>query len=134
MMTVALTEVERKAAVRFGVAQLEEVNGFDLIRGFTEKPDMKDIPERPTINAGIYVIDSDFILSNIDKYLPDKPNTSFEKNLLETLAKDKKSRLVAYILDLDAWFDVGTLEQLIDTNLYIASRKDVKRQKGPCDS
>jgi len=29
-------------------------------------------------------------------------------------------------LDLYAWFDVGTLEQLIDVNLYIASTKGAR--------
>ncbi|MFC1966068.1 NDP-sugar synthase [Chloroflexota bacterium] len=123
VMTVALTAVAREAATRFGVAQLEQVKGFNLIRGFVEKPDVKDIPEKPQINAGVYVIDRNFILSYIDEFLPDKPNTDLAKTLLERLAKENKPRLAAYLLDLCAWFDVGTLEQLIDANLYIASQR-----------
>lgn len=126
VMTVALIAVAREAATRFGVAQLEEVNGFNLVRAFVEKPDIKGIPEKPSINAGVYVIDTDVILSNIDEFLPHKPNTNLEKTLLERLAKEEKPRLAAYLLDLCAWFDVGTLEQLIDVNLYIASRKGVR--------
>jgi len=123
VMTIALVAVEREAATRFGVARLEEVEDFNLIRGFIEKPDVKDCPENPSINAGVYLIDRDFILSDIDEFLPDKPNTNLEKTLLERLAKEEKPRLAAYLLDLYAWFDVGTLEQLIDVNVYIASRK-----------
>lgn len=126
VMTVALVAVEREAATRFGVARLEEVEGFNLIRGFMEKPAVKDCPENPSVNAGVYVIDRDFILSNIDEFLPDKPNTNLEKTLLERLAQEEKPRLAAYLLDLYAWFDVGTLEQLIDVNVYIASGKGVR--------
>lgn len=126
VMTVALIVVEREAATKFGVAQLKQTKGLNVVRGFTEKPDIKDIPENPPINAGVYVINSDFVLCNIDQFLPCKPNTNLEKTLLEQLAKDRKPRLAAYLLDLCAWFDVGTLEQLIDVNLYIASRKGVR--------
>lgn len=126
VMTVALITVEREAATSFGVAQLEEVMGFNLVHGFIEKPDIKDIPEKPQINAGVYVIDSDFVLANIDEFLPHKPNTNLEKTLLERLAKEEKLRLAAYLLDLYAWFDIGTLEQLIDVNLYIASRRGAR--------
>jgi len=126
VMTMALITVEREAATRFGVAQLEEVKSFNLVRGFIEKPEVKDCPENPPINAGVYVIDRDFLLSNIDELLPEKPNTNLEKTLLERLAKEEKPRLAAYLLDLYAWFDVGTLQQLIDVNVYIASRKRVQ--------
>ncbi|MFC2047253.1 NDP-sugar synthase [Chloroflexota bacterium] len=123
VMTMALVTVEREAATRFGVAQLEEVKGFNLVRSFIEKPEVTDIPESPPISAGIYVMDSDFILSNIDRLLPDKPNTDLSKTLLEHLAKDKRPKLAAYLLDLHAWFDVGMLEELVDVNIYVASRK-----------
>lgn len=122
VMTVAFIVLKREEATRFGVGQLEEVDGFNLVRGFTEKPDIKDIAENPPINAGIYVLDSDFALSNIDNFLPNKPKTSLERNLIERLAKEEKPMLAAYLLDLCAWFDVGTLEQLIEVNTYIASR------------
>ena len=61
------------------------------------------------------------------KFLPKKPETSLERNFIEKLAKGKKPILAAYLLDLCAWFDVGTLEQLIEVNAYIASRKEVGR-------
>ena len=123
VMTVAFVVVEREAATRFGVGQLEEVNGFKLVRGFAEKPDIKDIAEDPPVNAGVCLIDSEFVLSNIDEFLPEKPGTSLERNLMERLAKEEKPMLAAYLLDLQDWFDVGTLEQLISVNIYIASRK-----------
>ena len=127
VVTMSFIVVKREEATRFGVGQLEEVNGFKLVRAFTEKPNIKDIAENPPINAGVYVLDSDFVLSNLDEFLPNKPNTSLERNLIERLAKEKKSILAAYLLDLCAWFDVGTLEQLIEVNAYIASRGHQKK-------
>ncbi len=123
VVTMSFIVVKREEATRFGVGQLEEVDGFKLVRAFTEKPNIKDIAENPPINAGVYVLDSDFVLSNLDEFLPNKPNTSLERNLIERLAKEKKSILAAYLLDLCAWFDVGTLEQLIEVNAYIALKK-----------
>ena len=128
VMTVAFVVVEREAATRFGVAQFEEVKGFKLVRAFTEKPDIKDIAENPPINAGVCLLDSNFVLSNIDEFLPNKPNTSLERNLMERLAKEEKPMLAAYLLDLCAWFDVGTLEQLVEVNAYIASHGGGKRR------
>lgn len=126
VMTMALIEVERETTIRFGVAQLQEVKGFSLVRGFVEKPKVKDISENPLINAGVYVIDSSFVLSNLDEFLPDRPNTNLERTLLERLSREVKPRLAGYLLDLYAWFDVGTLEQLIDVNVYIASKKGIR--------
>jgi len=123
VMTAALIGVEREAATRFGVTQIAELKGFNVIHDFIEKPAITDCPENPKINAGIYVIDSKFILSDIDEFLPCKPNTDLEKTLLERLAKEEKPRLSAYLLNLHAWFDIGTLEQLINVNVYVASRK-----------
>ena len=127
VMTVAFVAVKREEATRFGVGQLEEVDGLKLVRAFTEKPNIKEIAENPPINAGVYVLDSDFVLSNLDEFLPNKPNTSLERNLIERLAKEEGSMLAAYLLDLCAWFDVGTLEQLIEVNTYIASQGHQKR-------
>lgn len=126
-MTVALVIVKREAATRFGVAQLEQAKGFNLIRDFTEKPKMEDIPERPPVNAGVYVINRNFVMANIDEFLPYKPNTDLARTLLERLMIDNELRLAAYLLDLYAWFDVGTLEQLIDANLYVASKATLRR-------
>jgi len=125
VMTVALVTVEIEAATRFGVARLEKARGFNLVRSFTEKPPMQDIFENPPVNAGVYVIDREFIVSNIDELLPDKPDSNLERTLLERLAINKRPMLAAYLLDLCSWFDVGTLEQLIDVNVYIASKKGV---------
>ena len=123
VMTVAFVVVEREEATRFGVGQLEEVSGFKIARGFLEKPDIKEIAGDPPINAGVCIIDSEFILSRLDEFLPEKLGTSLERNVMEWLVKREKPMLAAYLLDLQDWFDVGTLEQLINVNIYIASKK-----------
>lgn len=123
IMTVAFVTVPREDAVRFGVGQFEKMKECRIVRGFIEKPDITQVPEAPAVNAGVSVINSRFLLSHIDEYLPRKPDTSLEKNLMEQLAGEEKPMLAAYLLDLDVWFDVGTLEQLINTNIFIASKK-----------
>jgi len=123
VMTVAFVTVSKEDATRFGVGQLETAGDSKVVRGFIEKPDISQVPEEPAVNAGVSLINSRFLFPMIEQYLPKKPGTSLEKNLMEKLAKEEKPRLAAYPLDLDAWFDVGTLQQLIDTNIFIASRK-----------
>ena len=123
-ITMTFVVSEREEATRFGVGKLEEVGGFKLVRGFVEKPHIKDIDDNPPINAGVYLFDSHFLLSNMDKFLPAKPGTSLERNFIEGLAKEEKPVLAAYLLDLYAWFDVGTLEQLIEVNVYVAKKTD----------
>ena len=123
VMTMAFVRVAREEATRFGVGQLEEIAGFKVVRGFMEKPSIDQIGEEPVINAGVSVIASQFLLANKDEFLPRKPETSFERNLTKALARQKKPMLAAYLLELDAWFDVGTLEQLVQTNIFVASKK-----------
>ncbi|MGB2814238.1 MAG: sugar phosphate nucleotidyltransferase [Dehalococcoidales bacterium] len=124
VMTVAFVVVEREEATRFGVGKLEDLNGCKVVRGFIEKPGIDEIDEEPAINAGVCIIKSQFLLPDMDKFLPRQPDTSLERNLMEQLAREEKPMLAAYLLDLDAWFDVGTLEQLINTNIFIASKKE----------
>ena len=124
VMTVAFVVVEREEATRFGVGKLEELNGVKVVREFIEKPDIKEITEEPAVNAGICVFNGQFILSNLDKFLPGQPDTGLERNLIERLAEEEKPMVAAYLLNLDAWFDVGTLEQLVQANILIASKKE----------
>lgn len=130
VVTDALFPVARKDIARFGVAQLRNVKGFNVIEKFIEKPAENIFPEnvkQMPVNAGVYVMDKNYIFSNIDRLLPDKPKTRLERTVLETLAnetaKDEKNpKLAGFLLDLFGWFDVGTLEQLIDVSVYIANK------------
>lgn len=124
VMTVAFVKVEREEATRFGVGQFEEIGDCKVVRGFIEKPSLNEIGAEPAVNAGISIIDSHFLLDHIDVYLPQKPDTSLERNLIERLAEEEKPMVAAYLLNLDAWFDVGTLEQLVQANILIASKKE----------
>ena len=123
VMTASLFPVSRQDAVRFGVADIKQTEGYNVVCGFREKPPLEDIPKNPWINAGVYLLDTDFILSNMDEFLPDRPNSSLERTLLEQLAQSSKPKLAAYLLDLYAWFDVGTLNQLVDASLCVANRR-----------
>lgn len=119
VMTMSIVPVKREEATRFGVVQTEESDGFRLVHRFMEKPPLEDIPHQPWVNAGVYVIDSAFIVSHLDEVLPEQPNTVLEKTLLERLANSGKHQLAGYPLDLEAWYDIGTLHQIIDANIRI---------------
>jgi len=124
VMTVAVVPVKKEEATRFGVATLEKNGDFKVVRGFVEKPDIREIKEEmPAISAGVCLIDSGYLMARLDEYLPRQPDTSLERNMLVKLAGEEKPALAAYLLDLDQWYDVGTLEQLINVNIKIVSRK-----------
>lgn len=120
VMTIALVPVSREDAGRFGVAHIYPLDGFYLIHGFAEKPDIDYRPQNPWINAGVYLIDPDFILSHLDKYLPDKPETYLERTLLSQIAAEERPNLAAYLADLYRWFDIATPEQLVKVNVCVA--------------
>jgi NDP-sugar pyrophosphorylase family protein len=126
VITVSVVGVNRREAARCGVAITEAVGNCHVIRRFMEKPDVKDIPETPLINAGVYVFDSDFFVNNMDRYLPDGPDVNLERMMLERMAEQDKPMMAAYPLELVRWFDVGTLEQLVDANIYIASKEGIE--------
>lgn len=121
--TDALVSVDRQSATRFGVAQLGEERGFAVIRGFWEKPPIEMIPATAHANAGVYILDSDYIAPRVDELLPRKPGTDLERTLLEPMANQAEAKLAGYTLDLHTWFDVGTLHQLVGANMYVASQK-----------
>jgi NDP-sugar pyrophosphorylase family protein len=124
VMTVAVVPVEKEEATRFGVAMMEQNGDFRIVRGFMEKPDIREIKEeRPAVNAGVCLIDSSYLLARLDDYLPRRPDISLERDMMEKMAREERPRLAAYLLHLDEWYDVGTLEQLINVNIKIVSRK-----------
>ncbi len=134
VMTMALIPVKREEATRFGVVQTGRKKGLRYVTSFKEKPAIEDVTRRPLVNAGVYVIDNSFILSNLDKHLPRQAGTSLEKTLLSPLATAKDARLAACVLNLQQWFDIGTLKQLVATNVYVAgqgkaSLKRVSRER-----
>ena len=128
VMTVSLVPVKKEDARRFGVAHVQQVNNFHIIENFVEKPDKDGIRQKPLVNAGIYIIDRDFILPRLDKYLPDKDGTTLERTLIGQLVSEAKPRLAAYFLDLHRWFDIGTLEQLVEANICIALERSEANQ------
>ena len=123
VMTLTFVTVPREEATRFGVGKMADYGDCKVVRGFMEKPDIAKVPEAPPVNAGVSILNSQFVLSDIDKYLPKRPDTSLERNLTEQLVRREKPMIAAYLLALDAWFDVGTLEQLVQANIFIASKK-----------
>ena len=130
VVTDALFPVARKDIGRFGVASLKNIKGFNVIDKFIEKPEKNIFPENVAqipVNAGVYVMDKNYIFSDIEHLLPDKPKTKLERTLLERLANEtaadmKNPKLAGFLLNLFGWFDVGTLEQLIDVNIKIANK------------
>jgi NDP-sugar pyrophosphorylase family protein len=122
-VTLAVIGVPRQDATRFGVTKIKKMQGYDIIDRFLEKPPIEDIPENPLINAGISVLDRDFFLANQASYLPEGPNVSLERMMYQKLAGTDIPRLAAFKLDLEQWFDVGSLDQLVEASIFIASRR-----------
>ncbi len=106
--TVLLFEVPEKDVGRFGVAKLRNVDGFDLVENFVEKPGLNDAPSR-LANAGYYVIE----LSEVLPILP-KESIKVEDSVFPELAG--QGRLAGCIMKLPFWMDIGTLEAYEEAN------------------
>lgn len=108
MATIALTYVEDPSA--FGVVPTKE-NGE--VVAFVEKPPRESAPSH-WINAGIYVLSSDFL-----DLIPDGMNVSIERETFPNLLREGKM----YAIESEAyWLDIGTPTQ------YLKAHKDFIEQ------
>ena len=133
-MTVALHSVRASEAVRFGVAMIDRIPHpvvrTQPILGFTEKPSIESMQiSKPDanvlINAGIYILDTFMLDGTMESRLTWGVGTSLERRLLEPLSHERL--LAGHIMEMDAWFDVGTLEGLIHVNRWVCGVCGVDR-------
>jgi len=100
--TVLLFEAPEAELNRFGIAKIKQVNEFNLIEFFIEKPTLQQAPSHYA-NGGYYIIEVEDI---IDK-LP-RGKLKVEHSLFPQLAAEGK--LAAFITKLPYWIDISTIE------------------------
>ncbi len=108
--TIAVIDVPRSEASRFGIMNLREDNS---VYEFEEKP---KTPKSTKASMGIYIFSWDVL----EKYLIDdendpKSHNDFGKNIIPNMLSDKK-RLFAYEYT-GYWKDVGTIDSLWKSNM-----------------
>lgn len=121
--TVGVVHLEREDLSPYGNAVLSEREEFLTVQEFSEKP-RETKGAGGWINAGVYVLSGGAILPDIDTYLPKGPDSMLELTMLRRLVGEGGNRLAAYPLDLKAWFDLATVEQLVSANLRILGLAD----------
>jgi len=124
-ITIATIQVPPEAAVRFGVAEIDDSY---RVRGFEEKPkhgNPKRSPFDPAMvsaSMGIYVFKTDVLLRALHADAQN-PNSShdFGRDVIPSVLDE--ARVVAYdFRDINAkqvryWRDVGTLDALYEANM-----------------
>ena len=113
--TIAVIEVPRKEASRFGIMNTD--GETDRITEFVEKP---PVPESNLASMGIYIFNWKLLrkLLLADMKNPDS-NHDFGKDIIPTLLGDEK-RLFAYRFK-GYWKDVGTIDSLWEANMDLLS-------------
>ena len=106
--TIVLTPVDNPAA--YGLVETDDRGN---VTRFLEKPDPNDIT-CDTINAGIYVLESD----TFDRIPPDTP-WSVERQYFPSLV-ERGETFVAYV-DRGYWLDIGTPEKYLQAHHDIMS-------------
>jgi NDP-sugar pyrophosphorylase family protein len=106
--TVLLFEVPERDVNRFGIAKLRNVEGFNLIEEFVEKPKLEEAPSR-FANAGYYIFETEDIIN-----LFPRERIKVENSIFPELAKQGK--LAACVVKLPFWLDIGTLQAYEEAN------------------
>ena len=118
-LTVAVINVEKKEASRFGIMTVNEEN---LVVQFEEKPTS---PSSTLASMGIYIFNyKDLRQALIADAKDESSEHDFGKNIIPTLLKQKK-RLLAYPFK-GYWRDVGTIDSLWESNMDLIDHNDAK--------
>jgi len=104
--TVALFEVPEKDTGRFGIAELKNVEGINVIARFQEKPTKA---ASRLANTGYYILE----LSDVYELLT-KEKEKIEISLFPPLAK--KGKIAGFVTKLPFWIDIGSMESYQEAN------------------
>ena len=108
--TIAVFEVTKEEATRFGIMNTKEDN---LIYEFEEKPEK---PKSTKASMGIYIFNWKLLKKYLKEDAADKSSDNdFGKNIIPKMLADGK-KLVAYPFQ-GYWKDVGTTESLWEANM-----------------
>jgi NDP-sugar pyrophosphorylase family protein len=108
--TIVLTQIDDPAA--YGLVETDPEGN---VKCFLEKPDPSQITSN-TINAGIYVIESDTL-----NRIPENTTWSLERNFFPSLIENKE-KFQAYISG-GYWIDIGTPEKYRQIHWDIMDRQ-----------
>ncbi len=100
--TVLLFEPPETELHRFGIAKIKNVNGFDLVESFIEKPTLQQAPSK-FANAGYYVLDVEEVFDMLSR-----EKIKVEHSLFPALAS--QDRLAAFKEKLPFWIDISTVQ------------------------
>jgi mannose-1-phosphate guanylyltransferase len=100
--TVLLFEAPKNELNRFGIADIENLSGFTMIRSFVEKPNIEDAPSN-LANGGYYILEIGDILDIFPR-----EKIKVEQSIFPELAKNK--RLAGFVSRLPFWLDISTVE------------------------
>ncbi len=128
--TIAVIEFDREKASSFGVLEVD--NEFRII-GFEEKPEHpKTIPDDPghsLCSMGVYLFNTDTIISSLELDAREDTAHDFGKNILPRMIKDNK--IYAYnFKDLNKkeakfWRDIGTIDAYWEANMDLVTVEPV---------
>lgn len=104
--TVVLFEVPKEDVSRFGIAEIKNTGGFELVESFIEKPVHS---ESRLANAGYYFLELDEIYSMLSK-----EREKVEYSLFPVLASE--GRLAGFVSKVPFWIDIGTIEAYKEAN------------------
>jgi glucose-1-phosphate adenylyltransferase len=129
--TVACVEVPKEQASGFGILH---ANDDDVVTDFVEKPHdpptLPNAPHRSLASMGIYIFDTAFLLSELERDAMDPASThDFGRDLIPRLVRE--GRVVAHRFESSAvnrstdaepyWRDVGTLDSYWDANIDLTA-------------
>ena len=129
--TVACVEVPKEQASGFGILHASD---DDVVTDFVEKPHdpptLPNSPDRSLASMGIYIFDTAFLLSELERDAMDPVSThDFGRDLIPRLVRE--GRVVAHRFESSAvnrstdaepyWRDVGTLDSYWDANIDLTA-------------
>ena len=129
--TVACVEVPKEQASGFGILH---ASNDDVVTYFVEKPHdpptLPNSPDRALASMGIYIFDTAFLLSELERDAMDPASThDFGRDLIPRLVRE--GRVVAHRFESSAvnrstdaepyWRDVGTLDSYWDANIDLTA-------------
>ena len=129
--TVACVEVPKEQASGFGILH---ASNDDVVTDFVEKPHdpptLPNSPDRALASMGIYIFDTAFLLSELERDAMDPASThDFGRDLIPRLVRE--ARVVAHRFESSAvnrstdaepyWRDVGTLDSYWDANIDLTA-------------
>jgi len=119
--SLLLFRVPENNIKRFGIAEIEEKNGFYIVTNYVEKPQKSS---SNLAHAGYYILELDDVF-NLMPHNRIKVENSVFPNLIE------KRKLLGFIDQLPFWVDIGTKEAYKKSQTLIQNIQKNENKKFP---